>query len=312
MVDWAAGNHRLLYRAMVLFLAACAGLNAWFLPSSSYYHKEFTLRQPFSKAARDRGLGEAAPVRDVIAWFNEHHRGAAVLFTHDSLIAGTAGDIYANHWHQWPNYQRIQGAATVDEMLQLLKSWKIEYFIAQKREFGERIKPKQLARLVELCGVPEYQRGDMYLARLDPACDPAAARVAPAAPSVTLTRGFYDDSDPALIFDGEWEHDESFPDTVRKTISYNNVPGAEIRFAFHGKGFQWIFTKAPNRGIAEITIDGVGVEPVDLYDSGIVWQNPVRFCCFQPGRHVVAIKVSGKSNAKASGRYVDLDAIIIE
>ena len=140
LLGWMAGQQRWLYRLAIVFLAACAVLNLWFLPSSGYYHKDFCLRLPFSRAERDRYLREAVPVRDVIAYYNRNHRpGAAVLFTHDNDIAGTSGEIYANTWHQSATFDRIQQAFTVPEMLQLMRRWKVEYFIARKPTAEENL-----------------------------------------------------------------------------------------------------------------------------------------------------------------------------
>ena len=58
-------------------------LNLYFLPSASYYHKDFALRQPFSRAERDRYMTESAPIRKVVAYFNQAHPKEGVLLTHE-------------------------------------------------------------------------------------------------------------------------------------------------------------------------------------------------------------------------------------
>jgi hypothetical protein len=119
------------------------------------------------------------------------------------------------------------------------------------------MEPKVLAKLVAICTIPEYERGDIYLARLDPACNAGELTPRPPAEPVVVAKpGFYDDFDPTIVFYGEWSHDESFEGPSRHTISYNDIPRAEVKFAFDGKALNWIFTKAPNRGIAEVSIDG--------------------------------------------------------
>ena len=42
--------------------------------------------------------------------------------------------------------------------------------------------------------------------------------------------------------------------------------------------------------------DGVSKGTVDLYAPIVEWQSRTRFCCFAPGRHEVAIKVTGSQN----------------
>src|SRR5262249_17954503 len=73
LLGWMSENQRWLYRLTILFLMASAALNAWFLPASGYYHKDFCLRLPFARAERERYLREAAPVRDVVAYYNRVH-----------------------------------------------------------------------------------------------------------------------------------------------------------------------------------------------------------------------------------------------
>jgi len=35
-------------------------------------------------------------------------------------------------------------------------------------------------------------------------------------------------------------------------------------------------------------------------------------CCFSAGRHLVTIRVTGQANSKSSGKYVDVDALVVE
>ena len=64
-------------------------MNLWFLPSSSYYHKDFALKQPFSRAERDRYVSEFVSIRKVIEYFNQTHPKAPVLLTHEGRQRGT-------------------------------------------------------------------------------------------------------------------------------------------------------------------------------------------------------------------------------
>ena len=71
-------------------------------------------------------------------------------------------------------------------------------------------------------------------------------------------------------------------------------------------------TKAPNRGVASVTMDGVSLGTIDLYSPEIEWQTRQRFCCFSAGRHVAVIRVTGQSDPRSTGRYIDLDSFIVE
>jgi hypothetical protein len=109
-------------------------------------------------------------IRGIIAYYNLHHSGSAVLLTDESAIAGLQGDIYMNHWHQFPTMDQIRKAATLPEMSQLLESWKIEYFISPIPEPGHQVQPPVLRALLDACTAPEYEFGNYYLARLDGDC----------------------------------------------------------------------------------------------------------------------------------------------
>src|SRR5262249_20567113 len=152
---------------------------------------------------------------------------------------------------------------------------------------------------------PEHETGDSYLAHLLKNCDSGSDTSRPTGPLLSVTRGFYDDFDPAIRYRGDWQQDTSFDGPDRHTISYSDIPGAEVSIAFEGTALTYIFTRAPNRGIADVTIDGADWGTVDLYSPGIAWQSKVRLCCSASGKHVVAIRVTEGRNPRSSGRYVD-------
>ena len=52
LLAWLNTHQRWMYRTLLVYLAACAGLNAYFLPASGYYQKDFCLRLPFSREER--------------------------------------------------------------------------------------------------------------------------------------------------------------------------------------------------------------------------------------------------------------------
>jgi len=145
-----------LYRALAVFVLAAVTLNAYFLPSSSFYHKDFSMRSPFSRAERVRYLHDAAPMREVIAWFNQHHPGSVVLTTADeSQIAGLNADIYENHWHQWPTESALRSTRTLQDVLALLHRWNVQYLIAHKKEPGDHTPPPTLEKLLDVCANTE-------------------------------------------------------------------------------------------------------------------------------------------------------------
>ena len=118
-----------------------------------------------------------------------------------------------------------------------------------------------------------------------------------------------DDSDPKIQFEGSWAHDREFAETSGGTVSYSNVVGDSVCFRFTGAGIRYYYTGAPNRGMAEVRIDGRGAGVVDLYSPKIAWHRERRFENLGPGEHTFELRVLGRRNPASSGVYVDLDAL---
>ena len=307
LLGWAA-DKRWLYRGLLVFVIASIAMNMRFMPSASYYHRDFCLRLPFSHAERDRYRAAAAPIREVIAYFDGKHTNSAVMLSTESAIAGLNGDIYENHWHQIRNFWRIRDMKTVPDMVRLMQSWNVEYFISPKPGTGDEIQPAAFREMLERCTEAEFEQGDEYLAKLQPTCRPRQERTA-----ALVRPGFYDDFDPALLYRGDWNRDaKGFAEPDRHTISYTNVPGSEVEIVFEGKALTYVYTKALNRGIASVTVDGVEQGPVDLYSAETQWQSRTRFCCFAPGRHVAVLRLTGRADPRSKGTYIDLDSFTVE
>ena len=308
LLGWAAAHQRVLARALLAFAIACAAINVYFLPASSYYHKD--LYGPFTPGQREVYMGETAPIRNVIAWFNRAHPQAAVLLTQDSYIAGLGGDVYENHWHQYNTMDQILHAEGVQGIRGLLDQWKVRYLIARKPTASHYARPLALRELLDQCTIAEYAFGEFFVARLEPVC--RAAPPLPVEPVLTAKRGTYDDFDPAILLRGDWERNDEFEQAFRHTVTYTDIPGAEIRFAFEGSELTYVFTKAANRGIAAITIDGASKGSIDLYSVEPQWRSSVRFTGLGPGRHLLVIRVTGESRAGSTGKFVDLDSLEVK
>jgi hypothetical protein len=132
-----------------------------------------------------------------------------------------------------------------------------------------------------------------------------------AGPLVPGPAGIYDDSDPAIQFRGIWEKFTDFDGAAFHTLTASDLPGAQISFAFEGTALTYVFTKAFNRGLAELRIDGVQKDIVDLYSRRIEWQSCVTVCCLANGRHLGTVRVLGRKSSHSSGRFVDLDALVV-
>jgi len=142
------------------------------------------------------------------------------------------------------------------------------------------------------------------------------SEVLPAAGSAELHGGrvetpaaAVDDASPAVAYSGNWVAG-MFGSAFHGTLTYSDEPGATARFSFEGAELQYIYTKAFNRGMALVAIDGSAGRVVDLYSPQIVWQARTVFGGLMPGPHRVEIQVLGRRNPASSGSFIDIDALI--
>lgn len=101
----------------------------------------------------------------------------------------------------------------------------------------------------------------------------------PAAPGA----GTYDNFYSAINYSWGWIHDTQFWQPSNGTISYSDSAGASAEFTFYGTSISYFFTKAWNRGIANIYIDNQSVGTVDLYSPNVEWQQGAWFGGLSPG-----------------------------
>jgi hypothetical protein len=172
-------------------------------------------------------------------------------------------------------------------------------------------RPQTLRDLIEQCGTAEFSAGEFYVSRLEAGC--AAPAGAPRRlPGITVTRGRYDDFHPAVLFQGEWERSPDFEEALGRTTSYTEEAGAEVALAFEGTEVTWIFARAPNRGMADVSIDGAPRGEVDQYGPQASWQQRVSFGGLAPGRHLLIVRVRGTHRPEASRSFIDLDAFEVK
>ena len=127
--------------------------------------------------------------------------------------------------------------------------------------------------------------------------------------SIGVLAGAVDDGSPAVVYSGHWLPG-AFRSAYGGTLTYSDEAGATARFFFEGTELQYIYTRAYNRGLALVTIDGSPGHKIDLYDPSIVWQERTVFGGLKPGSHRAEIQVLGQRNAASSGTFIDIDALI--
>jgi len=304
LLGWLApGGPRRLLIALVL---ACVGLNIWFLPSSGYNHGDFYEGSPFSRAMRQRYIHTTAPMREIGEYMNTEHPASPVFLTNGNELAAFQAEVYSAGWHQAGVRARLQLALTSQEILDIFHQWNIHYAVAPKPGSGEAIALPTLRDLVERCATPEYQASWLYLVRLNDQCTPMEH------PPLLALPGWYDDNDPAIAYHGPWTLDMAWPSTDRHTVTYCNIPGCQVRFAFRGEFLMYVYTKAANRGRADIIIDGTHKDTLDFYSSQTQWQAATIFAHLGPGNHLAVITVLPDKSPQASDRFVDVDAFRVQ
>jgi hypothetical protein len=118
-----------------------------------------------------------------------------------------------------------------------------------------------------------------------------------------------DDLNEAIQYVGDWKHG-NFEGSREGTLSYSNDPGAVARVSFEGSEITYGYTKAFNRGLAEIRIDGASKGKVDLYSGATVFQQKSTYSHLGQGRHTLEIVVTGEKSPQSADRYVDVDWLL--
>ncbi|HZT33042.1 MAG TPA: hypothetical protein VFA33_24350 [Bryobacteraceae bacterium] len=186
----------------------------------------------------------------------------------------------------------------------------IRYLLVSPAAFGANdFRQEAAAWGMQLVGESDGTR--LFL--LEPAGqEPQIPAPAAATDQAPVPAGVYDDADSRIHLRAAWMRDTQFPEPYQHTLTYSNIPGATISLAFVGTAVTYVYTRARNRGIAEVVVDGVPKGRIDLYSAATVWQSRTKFRGLGPGRHVIQIRVTGEHNPQANDGFVDLDALIVE
>ncbi len=304
-----ARKRRIFETAIALAIVACV-CNIWFLPSADWYHRDFYSWPLFTEAGRQTYLHRDAPVREVIAYVNRVDPNAPVVMTDDSTIAGIVAPVYAVSWHDYSFLHKIMASPLPEDVYRLFTGMGVAQLIVDR---DHKDRQESLAVLLSVCGQPEFSSGSIAAMKLRPDCEAAliarAEEPLQCQPNDPVTKGIIDDVDPRLTLKGRWTRETKFPETFGKTIVYSNVPGARACLSIEGTGLRYVYTKAFNRGTAEIKVDGVRKAAIDLYSKGTLWQAQTEITGLAPGRHEVSIDVLPLKNAAATDFYVDVDSV---
>ena len=290
-----------------VWVAALAALlvNIYFLPASNWYHKDFCLNPLRWREEAQRYIDYHAPRRKLVEYLNRTHPGAPVLFVESNQIAGLNGPAYSTFWHSEAFLQRLRTAGSALDCLRLMSDLGIRFFVVPAQESGVVISYVPLEAFLDQFVVPEHAHRGVHVGRLREAPRPTV--VMPPAGA-----GSYDDTSPQISYSGPWMRGTGFPRAAGGSITHTNTPGATFRLAFTGTRVTYVYTKAFNRGMAEVILDDVSRGTLDLYSRATSWQARATFDGLAPGSHALEVRVLPRKNAASSDYYVDLDRLIVE
>jgi len=120
----------------------------------------------------------------------------------------------------------------------------------------------------------------------------------------------YDDTHYRVLYHGSWRADSQFVQPYEHSITYSNAPGDSCQFHFTGTGVRYVYTRAANRGTADIYLDGALQRTIDLYSPTTQWQSSTTFGNLKNAEHLIEVRVGRGRNAAATDLYVDVDAFV--
>jgi len=264
-LSWLSGN---LFRAAVALAVAACFLNIWFLPSADWYHRDFYSSPLFSDEGRRAYLleHESGAERIVISWLNRNRPSEPVVLTDDSSIATIQAPVWSNTWHDYVFLKQVRELSTPLGIYRLFRQRGIRQMIVDRSHATRQM---ALTNLINACGQPEFHSLVFTALRLRPDCEQALLEDPPngqCSPGEPL---------PSLTFKG---------------------PGLAC-LSMEGGGFRYVHTKGPDHGRAEILVDSVPRATVDLST-----QPQTTISGLKPGRHEVAIRVTGTTDTASPDR----------
>jgi hypothetical protein len=116
----------------------------------------------------------------------------------------------------------------------------------------------------------------------------------------------------AIAYTGSWLL-QSSPTASEGYLKYATASGARAKFSFAGKHVAWVTSTGPNRGKAEVWVDGAKVKTIDLYAATSQPRKMIftkAWTTSPSSNHTLEVKVLGTKNASSSGKRVDVDSFV--
>ena len=298
--------------ASAVAVAALAG-NLVMLPTADWYHRNFYSSPLFTAAGRAQYIQDEAPIRNVIGFLNNRSDGTAVMFADGADMSDIKQPAFENHWHDYPFLVKIRESGKALEVLAVMRSRGVGHVVADTEH---KDRQETLTTVLRSCGSEEFKSAGYVSLKIRPDCEAILSNLNPfpfgkCEPGPVMPAGTSDERVPAIRYLGPWTHEGKYPKTYGKTISYSNAPEARACVSFEGTGIEYVYSRAPDRGKAQIQIDGNAPQVFDLYDKAIHWQSKLRIQGLVPGRHELTLRVLPEKNPASSDFFVDFDALTV-
>ena len=153
--------------------------------------------------------------------------------------------------------------------------------------------------------MPQQQRMgiDVRLRLAAAACLAVVSFIAGAAPPPGYTR--VEQDDPAVSYTGAWQT-VSDPGYSSGSAADSTQPGSTARLSFSGTAVQWIGTRGPSTGTADVILDGIKVATVNTASKQPVGQ-AVLYAVngLTSAAHTLVIQVKNPGKHPGTGVWVD-------
>ncbi len=287
--------------AVLIGAVALTALNIWFLPASSWHHRDFAL---FSREQVQDYLQDASPQRKLIGYLNRTAPGEPVAFFGGDAVAGLNGRAYTDTWHTYEYWKRLIHSREPEEVAAMFRELGIKHVITPMPAINDY---PTVQYFVEHWTTPtgvksgNYELRNVVFSPMPPLRDQR---------KTAAGDGIYEDSDPKIEFSGAWSRGR-FSGASNGSLIFSEQPGGKLRLVFNGGAIAYVYTKAANRGIAEVVIDGRAGPAINLYSRSTQWQAETVFRGLGPGPHTIEVRVLGQKAPQSSGYYVDLDRFVV-
>ena len=97
------------------------------------------------------------------------------------------------------------------------------------------------------------------------------------------------------------------------SVQYTSTAGRKVTVSVPAgsKNVAWVAPKASNRGMADVYLDGVFQQKVDLYSASKFDRHIVFSKAVDPSKsHTLEVRVLGTQQSASTGKRVDIDAFL--